>query len=450
MAVPDPEQLFRYGYERLYAGDFPGAVRGFHKVCAADPANGEAWAALGDAAAGLDGDPGQRDAAAAYRRAVAIEPLNWSWRLQLAEVMLRCGETAIALSIYDALKSERSDSAAVRLGLGHCLDGLGRRDEALEEYREAVTLRPDDREAALALGNALQAAGDALASVELLQPLARRYEEDAVIHHALGRGWLALREPAKALAALRRARVNADAGEVVAIDRLIAMTEAGGDSDLSAAYVRALFDRYAERFDKDLVGRLGYAAPDLLRNAVDRVVPVRHGLRILDLGCGTGLAGVVFRGLADPAAAPVAGRAGRLAGVDLSPRMVEKARQRGLYDDLWVGDVIEAMERDLGAWDLLVAADVLVYLGDLTPVFAAAAHALAPGGWFAATAERLPKDGEPFLLGDTRRYAHAEAHVRSSAEAAGFTVRLMEPCTPRRERGGPVPGLLFVVQRAGG
>ncbi|MFX8227089.1 methyltransferase domain-containing protein, partial [Acinetobacter baumannii] len=89
-------------------------------------------------------------------------------------------------------------------------------------------------------------------------------------------------------------------------------------------------------------------APDLLRAAVDRVMPGATGLRILDLGCGTGLAGVTFMALA-----------AHLAGVDLSPRMVEKARQRGLYDELGVGDVVEAMRRTPGGWDLLVAADVL-------------------------------------------------------------------------------------------
>ena len=116
-------------------------------------------------------------------------------------------------------------------------------------------------------------------------------------------------------------------------------------------------------------------------------------------------------------------------------------------------DVVEAMERAPGGWDLLVAADVLVYIGDLAPVFAAAARALPPEGRFAATVERLPGEaasltGGSFVLGATRRYAHAEHYVRATAEAAGFLIRLMEPCSPRREKGIPVPGLLFVVERA--
>ncbi|GLR78615.1 tetratricopeptide repeat protein [Azospirillum oryzae] len=433
------DQMFRFGYDRLYAGDNGGAVRAFRAGVAVDPAHAEAWSALAEAGGGTEA-AGQ--VAACFRRAVSLEPGNWGWRLMLADALRQCGETDAAHALFHSLVAERSDSAPARLGLARCLAAAGRQEEALEEYREAVALRPNDRDAVLALAEALALSGDALAAVELLQPLARRLEDDASVHHALGRSWLALREPTKALAALRHARTAAEGDEAAAIERLIAALEAGEGTDLSASYVRALFDRYADRFDQDLVGKLGYAAPELLRSALDRITPGAVGLRILDLGCGTGLAGVAFKPLAS-----------RLAGVDLSPRMVEKARQRRLYDELTVGDVVEAMERTPGGWDLLVAADVLVYIGDLVPVFAAAAHALPPGGRFAATVERLPGEpasltGESFVLGATRRYAHSEQYVRATAEAAGFLIRLMEPCTPRREKGMPVPGLLFVVERA--
>nr|WP_247893936.1 tetratricopeptide repeat protein [Azospirillum endophyticum] len=431
--------MFRLGYDRLYAGDHAGAAPAFRAAVTDDPSNGEAWSALAEAIGGI----GAADhAAACLRRAVAVEPANRTWRPMLAEALRQCGEVDAACAYFRVLAVEQSDSASVRLGLARCLAALGRSEDALAEFREAVALRPGDRDAVLALADALTSSGDSLAAVELLQPLARRMEDDAAVHHALGRSWLALREPSKALAALRHARDIAEGDEASAVERLIAGLEAGDGTDLSAAYVRALFDRYADRFDQDLVGKLGYAAPDLLRAAVDRLMPDAADLRILDLGCGTGLAGVSFKPLAS-----------YLAGVDLSPRMVEKARQRGLYDDLTVGDVVAAMERTPGEWDLLVAADVLVYIGDLAPVFAAAGGALPPGGRFAATVERLPDDPasqsmKDFALGANRRYAHAEAHVRKTAEAAGFTIRLMEPCTPRREKGVPVPGLLFVAERA--
>ncbi|MFD1624291.1 tetratricopeptide repeat protein [Azospirillum griseum] len=440
------EVLFERGYERLYAADPTGAVGAFVRVVLLDPGHGEAWAVLADALSDstIDSTENFRSAketptsspVLAYARAVAVDPQQWMWRLGWAEALRRSGDLPRALALFADLARDRADSAPVRLGHARALNAAGKSDAALAEYREAVSLRPDDTEAALELADALIASGDALAAVELLQPLARRHAEDAALHHAIGQGWIALREPDKALVALRRAR-DLDPDDRLGSAAAIQALEAGEGADLSAAYVRALFDRYADRFDRDLLGKLGYAAPDLLRAAVDRVSqPTSEaGLRILDLGCGTGLAGVTFRPLA-----------GFLAGVDLSPRMVDKARDRRIYDELAVGDVVAAMDAAPAAWDLLVAADVLVYIGDLAPVFQAAARALVPGGRFAATVERAA-EGEGFVLGPTRRYAHAESHLCALAEAVGLTIRLLEPCTPRREKGVGVPGLLFIVER---
>lgn len=424
-----PDILFQTGYDRLYADQPAAAVRAFRAACAADPTSAEAWAALADGAQAAGDAPA---AVPAYRRAVSLDSGVWPWRVGFAEALRAAGRIAEATEAYQALATDRPDAALVRLGLGRSLAACGRNADALDEYREAVALRPDDRDAALELSGLLVESGDALAAVELLQPLSRRDPDDDTLHHYIGRAWIALREPEKALTALRRAR-DLDPDDRLGSAPLITALEAGDGADLSAAYVRALFDRYADRFDQDLLGKLGYAAPDLLGGAVDRLGG-GQGLRILDLGCGTGLAGVTFRPLA-----------GHLAGVDLSPRMVDKARARALYDDLQVGDVVAAMEAAPASWELLVAADVLVYIGDLAPVFRAASDALVSGGRFAATVERL--NGEGFALGPARRYAHAESYLRRMAADAGLNVLLLEPCAPRREKGVDVPGLLFVLEK---
>ncbi|WP_245986238.1 tetratricopeptide repeat protein [Azospirillum thermophilum] len=430
--LPSIDDCFARGYDRLYAGDPAGASAAFRCAVLLDPAGGEAWAALGETLAGQPG--GTPEAISAFQHAVLLDPGSWHWRTGHAEALLRGGRAGEAVERFALLAAERPDAAVVRLGHARALAAAGRAGEALGEYREAVALRPDDVGAALALGALLIAEGDALAAAELLQPLARRHPDDARLQHRIGEAWVALREPDKALAALRRAReLDPDDGHGGAA--LIAALEAGEGADLSAAYVRALFDRYADRFDRDLVGKLGYAAPDLLRDAVDRLGGPRGGLRVFDLGCGTGLAGVAFRPLA-----------GHLAGVDLSPRMVDKARDRRLYDSLEVGDVVAALESSDAPWDLLVAADVLVYIGDLAPLFRAAAGHLAAGGRFAATVERL-EGAEAFALGPARRYAHSESYIRTAAQSAGLRVLMTEPCTPRREKGVGVPGLLFVLER---
>lgn len=210
---------------------------------------------------------------------------------------------------------------------------------------------------------------------------------------------------------------------------------------MTPGYVRALFDDYAIRFDRHLVRSLKYRGPDLLHAAARRACSLRmRPFRFdvaLDLGCGTGLAGEVFR----PAC-------GRLQGVDLSPAMVERARRKAIYDRLDTGDLAAWLDaRPPATADLVLAADVLVYLGDLAPVFGAAARALRPEGLFCFTVQA--HDGAGTVLGEDLRYAHAGQDLRHLAAASGFAVASLESVSTREDRGVPVPGLLAVLAREG-
>lgn len=197
---------------------------------------------------------------------------------------------------------------------------------------------------------------------------------------------------------------------------------------LSPAYVTRLFDEYAPRFDTALVERLKYRGPALLREAVERVAPGRFA-RVLDLGCGTGLSGAAFRDAAD-----------WLGGVDLSPAMIRKAAAKNIYDHLGVGDIATSLRTLTEPCDLAVAADVLVYIGDLAEVFASAR---GNARVFAFTAQRL-EDGD-YQLGREHRYSHSRAYLTRMAEAAGFIVALMDNAVVRQEAGTDVPGLVCVL-----
>ena len=197
------------------------------------------------------------------------------------------------------------------------------------------------------------------------------------------------------------------------------------------AYVATLFDQHAEDFDDILVARLGYDVPALARKLVG---PHAAGpLRILDLGCGTGLAGVAFADIA-----------GEIVGVDLAEGMLSMADDRGVYDDLYVGDAVAFMaEWDEAPFDLIVAADVWPYLGDLAPFAAAAASALVPGGLLVASSERGLSQ---FGATKTQRFAHATDYLGTVLENAGFTIAAVEPITVRLEEGEPVAGDLVLAR----
>lgn len=420
------------GYALRDAGDAAAAEAAFRQAVAADPACGEASGALAQL---LADDARWDEAAQAFRVALSQEPGRIDWRTGLSDALVRRGHAAEAVALWRDLLERRPDSASGHRALARLQIGAGQPLEAIEHFREALFLDAGDAGTAVELADALVASGDPLAAVETLQPILRRRPDHAAGQSVLGRAWLDLGERAKALAALR-ACLDADPADPHGAELLIARIEGDTTETMSQAYVRALFDRYAERFDEDLTIRLKYQAPQTLRAAVDQVLGAGTAdLHVLDVGCGTGLAGVAFRPLA-----------ARLHGSDLAPRMVKKAGSRGVYDCLEVGEMTAVMARDPGSWDLVVAADVLVYVGGLAEVMAAAALALKPGGLFCATTERC--DGDGFALGPSRRFAHSPAYVRRMAAEAGLEIVVLEEAVPRWERGQPVPGLVLVARRA--
>ncbi len=200
---------------------------------------------------------------------------------------------------------------------------------------------------------------------------------------------------------------------------------------MPAAFVETLFDAYAPGFDRALVGGLGYAGPGLIAAALG---PGQFA-RALDLGCGTGLAGTALRD-----------RVGWLEGIDLSAAMLRQAATKGVYDRLSKAD-IQRLPPAAERWDLIVAADVLIYIGALEALIGWVAGALATGGCFAFTVESLP--GEGFALGPARRYAHSEAYLRQRLAEAGFAPPRIVPAVLRRDRGGPVAGLVVAAGLAG-
>jgi predicted TPR repeat methyltransferase len=210
-------------------------------------------------------------------------------------------------------------------------------------------------------------------------------------------------------------------------------------SAMPQAYVRTLFDQYAPKFEAALVDDLGYRGPALLFKAV---LAARHAVRkpaffkrAIDLGCGTGLAASAFAREVD-----------HFIGVDLSPRMIEKARATGLYAELEVADMLEGLRgRRDASTELILAADAMVYVADLAPVLCEAKRVLVPGGLLAFTAET--HDGEGVMIGEGLRYAHGADYVRTSIKDAGLVLSQLEELSARNEDNAPVPGLVVVASK---
>jgi predicted TPR repeat methyltransferase len=282
-------------------------------------------------------------------------------------------------------------------------------------------------------------AGDHAAAADLAAQVLELVPRFAPAHALLGRARLALGEPEAAIAALRLAlAIEPDDALGVGLD-LARLGALAAEAAIAPAYVRALFDEYAPRFDKHLVRNLDYRGPELIAAALRRTCALRGRAfrfrRVLDLGCGTGLA-----------ATALAGRAETVEGVDLSPRMLAKAKKTHLYDRLHEGDLVGFLDRcEEGSADLLVAVDVFVYMASLAPAFRAARRVLARDGLFAFSVQA--HDGDGFALGDDGRYAHGEAYLRRLAGEGGLAVALLEEASTRQDRGEDVPGLVAVLAK---
>ena len=208
---------------------------------------------------------------------------------------------------------------------------------------------------------------------------------------------------------------------------------------MTHGYVQTLFDQYAPRFESALVDDLGYRGPELLFRAVLSVRAAARKpaffKRAIDLGCGTGLAATAFAKEVD-----------HFTGIDLSPRMIERARLAGFYAELEVADMVHGLRTkpDASA-DLILAADAIVYVADIAAVLAEVRRVLMAGGLVAFTTETHA--GEGVIIGEGLRYAHAAAHVRAAVEAAGLKLSLLEDRSARNEDNIPVPGLVAVASK---
>lgn len=198
-------------------------------------------------------------------------------------------------------------------------------------------------------------------------------------------------------------------------------------------YVRAAFSDHAAEFDAHLMERLAYRAPNLVRAAAAPALGPPPA-EILDLGCGTGLCGPLF--------APVAAR---LVGVDLSPEMLAQAARKDCYDALVEADILKWLGAAEERFDLCVAADVLVYFGDVGPVLAGLGRVLRPGARLVFTTEA---DSRPdWRLTRSGRFAHGRAHVMDRAAAAGFEDETVAAETLRLESEKEVVGDIWVLRR---
>lgn len=390
--MDDLQETYDRALTATAEGRFDDAVAGLRAVLAARPDDGEILFSLGVT---LMNARRFADAADALSRAVATPQVEPLWRTCLAQALYMTGDFAGAAQTFETVGEPLGDGAVLTWARAAAYAAVetATAEAALALYQRIAGPLAEDAATVVREGFSILVAFKRLAAARTLgEWLARNTPDDPVQAHE------------------RRVLTQRD------IDR--------APSD----YVEALFDDFADRFDRQLVDNLGYGAPPLLADLVARRAE-RFG-SILDLGCGTGLAGPPLRRFQ-----------GRLSGVDLSGGMLAKAAERGDYDALVQAEAVAFLRSASADFDLIFAADVLAYFGDLAPLFAAAAGALTPGGILAFSTE-LGEDGWTLL--PSARYAHGEAYVRTTA-APWFEIVERTEIPLRRDATVTTPGCLYVL-----
>ncbi|MEP6652700.1 MAG: tetratricopeptide repeat protein [Myxococcales bacterium] len=370
-------------------------------------------------------------------RALAVAPEHVDARNNLGNMLLEQGRLAEAEQAYQEVLRRRPEHADAHVNLGNVLRRRQDTVGAEAAYRRALEIDRNHGDAHHNLGSVLRDAGRTDEALTAFQRALSLRPYDGESYRRVGAMLYALGRVADA-SAVYQSWVEVEPGNPVAQHLVAACSGRDAPSRASDAFVQKTFDSFAESFDA-VLERLEYRAPALVAKAVASVVGLpAGGLDVLDAGVGTGLCGPSLRPYAR-----------RLVGIDLSPRMLAKAKERGSYDELETAELTAYMRERPGTFDLVVSADTLVYLGDLEPAFAAAAGALRAGGHLVFTLERekeAPPEG--FRLNPHGRYGHGEAYVRRTLAAAGFNVLDVEPVQLRLENRRPVEGLLIGARKS--
>ena len=338
------------------------------------------------------------------------------------------GRADEAAEVLEALLAENRGGVLARLACARARMAAGCRDRAFVLARETAALYPGLAEAALGLGEVLLQAELLPTAIAEFQRALRLDPDCGQARYLLGCAWLQAGEADRALEAFS----TLEPATPGLFDRIAQAQAMRARPRSDAGYVRHLFDQFSADYDARMLSQLSYRAPQILRELADLVMGARRELVVLDLGCGTGLSGAAFKD-----------RAARFDGVDLSPAMIEKARARGLYDGLSVADIESGLGENL--YDLVLAADTLVYLGDLDATMNAVAAALKVDGFFLFTVEA--KEGESFELGPKRRWRHSEPYLRDLAGRHGLDLAGLVTCVPRMEAHAAVDGFAVALRK---
>ena len=410
------------------SGQLDVAVEYFEKALAIKPDYTEVNYNLGLTLQEL----GQLDAAVeSYKKALAVNPNYAEAHNNLGVTLKELGQLDSAVECYEKAITSQLDYAEAHNNLGLAFYELDQVDAAVESYKKALAIKPDYAEVNYNLGNALNDLGqldDAVKSYEKALAIKPDYAE---AHNNLGNVLKDLGQLDDAVKSYERAL--AIKPDYLVPQHMINALTGNTSTEPPKEYVKNLFDDYAEGFDDSLIKQLGYKLPFLMKELILKLDPLRNKFeKVIDLGCGTGLTGIELRDISN-----------NLTGIDISSNMVAKTRELDVYDCLIEGDVVDILSSSKEKYDLFIALDVFIYIGELTKMFKTVRQCCNKNALFIFSIEAQEEDGYSLLK--SARYSHSESYILKTASVA-FNVIYSQEVNLRKEKEGWIKGKIFIMQ----
>jgi len=344
------------------------------------------------------------------------------------------GQLDTAISYYKKSLAIKPDYAEAHYNLGFSLHRLGQLDAAVRSYKKVVAIKPDYAEAhnnKILSVIYLFTKGQISDAIDILEALIKDNPDDALLFNMLGGCYVSQVQPDMAIKCYQKA-LTIKPDYAVPQHMLNALT-GNTSTEPPKEYVKNLFDDYAERFDDSLIKQLGYKLPFLMKGLILKLDPPRNKFKkVIDLGCGTGLIGKELRDISN-----------NLTGIDISSNMVAKTRELNVYDHLIVGDIVDILSSSNEKYDLFIALDVLVYIGELTKIFKTVRNCCKKNALFIFSIETQEKDGYSLLK--SARYAHSDDYILNIS-SDGFKVIDSQEVSLRKEKKDWIDGKIFILQ----
>ncbi len=369
-----------------------------------------------------------------YRALLALNPQHAGAQFQVAILFIQRRDYASAEKILVKLSEDYPNHFESIANLALCYLQRGRLDLAANSYYRALEVMPNDRDILYNLGVIHMQQGYPADGMNFYLRAVKADPDYFEAHHNLAAAYLMRRKYEEAEKHFEEAlRIKPDDAALRHTLQILRQDKTLTGS--APAYIQSLFDSYANYYEPHLLTYLHYQVPQKLHDAFQATVPNATPGKVLDLGCGTGLCGPIFKHYAS-----------HLAGVDLSPNMLAIAQQKQIYHELAAADAIIYLSQHRDEYSLMIAADVLVYFGELQFLIAGVSKALQPGGYFLFNVE--VGTAEDFVITPSGRFAHSESYLRRLAASHQFEVVLLQPEVLRYQEEQPVKGYICIWRRA--